>query len=119
MSIDIDFWKYKDGVKLNHADVYKRACCDNEYVEGLERLPVEEIRKKIAFEFKDWTALDNDNYEKDGSSFAITTTNQMVRFDFYTIDRSDMNRIIEIMLSYGCALYEPQIGARFDYGMKS
>ena len=44
MSYDIDFWKYKDGVRMNHQKVYERLC-KGEQVEGLETLPIPELRQ--------------------------------------------------------------------------
>ena len=60
MSYDLDFWKYQDGVYLDNQTVYEKACCDGERVEGLEKLPIGQIRQRIA----DWQRLDGDNYEK-------------------------------------------------------
>lgn len=69
MSYDLDFWKYQDGVYLDNQTVYEKACCNGEWMEGLEVLPIEQIRQRIADSFADWQRLDEDNYEKKGGSF--------------------------------------------------
>ena len=44
MSIDLNFWKCKKGMKLDSNEVYQRVCCNGEEIEGLEHLPIEAIR---------------------------------------------------------------------------
>lgn len=115
MSMDLDFWKYKKGICLDNREVYLKACCDGEEIDALEQLPIEEILNKLAVVFKDWTALDKNNYEKEGhGAFSIFTTLQIVRFDCYGMNGDDMNLLIDIMLDFGCPLYDPQISERFD-----
>lgn len=116
MSIDLNFWKYQNGACLDHAAVYQNACCENERVEGLEDLPVEDILKAIADAFCDWNAMDSLHYEKkEGQgSFEIQATRQMVRFDCYSMERADMKRFSSVMSEFGCPLYDPQQGVRFD-----
>ena len=115
MSIDLNFWKYQSGVYLDNATVYQKACCDNEQVEGLEPLPIDDILKETADVFHEWTSLDPFNYEREGSgSFQISTTWQTVRFDCYSMKRADMKRFSSILSKFGCPLYDPQQGVRFD-----
>jgi hypothetical protein len=42
------FWKYQDGIYLNHHLVYE-ALVEQETVEGLEELPVQVILNRIAY----------------------------------------------------------------------
>lgn len=115
MSMDLSFWKYKEGAVHDDTRVYELACCDGEAAEGLENLPIEEIIKKIAFVFSDWTALDCSNYEKEGrGAFQIFTTPQIVRLDCYGMQGEDMNTLMDILREFGCPLYDPQIATRFD-----
>lgn len=128
MSIDLNFWKYQDGTYLDNAAVYRSACCDQEEVEGLALLPIEDILSETAAAFQDWKALDAFNYEKptaacsasalmlkEGSgSFQISTTPQTVRFDCYSMERADMKRFSTVMSKFGCPLYDPGQGVRFD-----
>lgn len=115
MSVDLDFWKYKKGIYLDNDEVYAKACCNGEIVDGLEELPIKEIIEKVSGVFNNWTALDEENYEKVGrGSFSIFTTSQIVRFDCYGMAGEDMNLLIDIMLEYDCPLFDPQISERFD-----
>lgn len=115
MSYDLDFWKYQDGVYLDNQTVYEKACCDGDRVEGLEELPIGQIRQRIADSFADWQRLDGDNYEKKGAgAFTVFTTSQIVRIDCYGLSGFDMNRLIDILLEFDCPLYDPQLPARFD-----
>lgn len=115
MSMDLNFWKYKEGAVHDDGRVYERACCDGERMEELEGLSIKEILKKVASVFFDWTALSDSQYEKEGrGSFEIFTTPQIVRFDCYGMQEKDMNLLVDILIDFGCPLYDPQISERFD-----
>lgn len=115
MSVDLNFWKYQSGLYLDNAMVYQKACCDKEKIEGLESLPIEDILKETAAAFHEWTSLDTFNYErKEHGSFQISTSSQTVRFDCYSMKQADMKRFSSIMAKFGCPLYDPQQGVRFD-----
>ena len=117
MSYDINFWKYKEGVAHDNTRIYEQACCDGKWVEELESLPVDKILAKIASVFSDWTALDERHYEneKEGKgAFEIFTTSQIVRFDCYGMQEADMNTLMDILIDFGCPVYDPQISTRFD-----
>lgn len=110
MSIDLNFWKYKNNVDLNSSVIYQKACCDNEELEELDTLPIEAILKEIASSFHEWNALDAYNYEqKAQGSFRISTTSQVIRIDCYSMTQADMRRFSSIMSKYGCPLYDPQM----------
>ena len=116
MSVDLDFWKYREGVRLDNAAVYRRACCDHEPVEGLEALPTEEILRAIGAAFLGWDALDAYNYENRGGlgAFQLSATPQALRVDCYSMGRADMKRFSSVMAGFGCPLYDPQLEVRFD-----
>ncbi len=115
MSYDINFWKYKSGVAHDNDKVYAKACCDGGTLDELEALPTDEILKKIEQTFSDWTKLDEFNYEKpEGGAFAISTTSQTVRFDCCGMEGDDMNTLTDILIDFGCPMYDPQISERFD-----
>ena len=46
MSMDLNFWKYKEDTAHDHSTVYQTACCDGEVMEVLAVLPIDEILKK-------------------------------------------------------------------------
>ena len=115
MSVDLSFWKYKADVVHEDDKVYSLACCDGELMEGLEPLPIEEIFKEIAARFSDWATSDRSHYEKEGrGAFEIFTTPQIMRFDCYGMQDADMNALMDVLLGFGCPLYDPQIATRFD-----
>lgn len=115
MSVDLSFWKYKKGAAHDNGRIYESACCDGETVEKLELLPIDDILAKIASVFSDWTALNKNVYEKEeGVAFEIFTTPQIVRFDCYGMQEEDMNSLMDVLIDFGCPLYDPQIATRFD-----
>lgn len=116
MSMDLNFWKYKENATHDDAEVYQTACCDGELMEELEMLPIDEILKKISVAFPDWTVQNNGkDYEKEGhGAFQIFTTSQIVRFDCYGVPEADMNSLMDVLIEFGCPLYDPQISTRFD-----
>lgn len=115
MSVELNFWRYKEGANHNDSNIYKIACCDGRILKELEELPIDEILKKISFVFLDWTIQNGNDFEKEGHGvFQIFTTSQIVRFDCYGMQERDMNLIIDILIDFGCPLYDPQIPVRFD-----
>ncbi len=115
MSMDLNFWKYKNDVYLDNGEIYQKACCNGEEVDGLEKLPIESILKKIATVFAEWTDISKYNYEKDGhGAFSIFTTSQVVRIDCHGMSESDINALMDVMFEFGCPLYDPQLSERFD-----
>lgn len=115
MSVDLNFWRYKEGAARDHRRVYRLACCEGEALEELETLPVEDILGKLAAAFGDWTALGGGHYEREGrGAFSVSTTAQTVRFDCYGMGEADMNALMDVPMAFGCPLYDPQIDERFD-----
>lgn len=116
MSMDLNFWRYKENTVHDHEAVYQTACCDGDTMEELEVLPVDEILKKVAVTFSDWTVQEGcKDFEKEGhGAFQIFTTSQIVRFDCYGMKEIDMNSLMDILIGFGCPLYDPQISTRFD-----
>ncbi|NCE63607.1 hypothetical protein D1159_03195 [Pseudoflavonifractor sp. 524-17] len=115
MGVDLNFWRYREGVYLDNGAVYQMACCENEHIDGLDLLPVEDILRETAAVFQDWDRLDPFSYEKNGrSAFQISAAAQAVRFDCYCMEPADMRRFSSLMAKFGCPLYDPQLGVRFD-----
>lgn len=63
MRVDLNFWKYQNGICPDHETVYQKACCDRQEVEELEALPIEEILRETAAAFQGWNAPDPCHYE--------------------------------------------------------
>ena len=115
MSYDLNFWRYREGATHNHDKVYTAACCDGEVLPELEELPIGDILQRIAAAFPHWDASSPTDYENPGGgAFQITTTPQTVRIDCYGVSGDDMNRLMDILIDFGCPLYDPQVSERFD-----
>ena len=115
MGIDLSYWKSSPGVGLEPRGVYQTACCDGREIEGLEWLPVDGILSEIEAAFAKWERMDGVTWEKEtGGGFQVFTTPQVFRVDGYGLSREEMARFSEMMKGYGCPLYDPQQGCRFD-----
>lgn len=114
MSYDLDFWKYRPGIYLQHQELYERLLRGGT-VEGLQYLPVTEIRSRIAAVFGDWEQIGDDDWEKEGKgAFRVFTTTQFIRIHCYGMEGSEMNKFVDILYAYECPLYDPQVARRFD-----
>jgi hypothetical protein len=114
MSYDLNFWKYSPGVYLEHQELYERLS-KGVVVEGLERLPVAQIRERIAAAFKDWERIGDHDWEQEGKgAFRVFTTSQFIQIGCYGMEGAEMNKFIDILYEYECPLYDPQVARRFD-----
>jgi hypothetical protein len=114
MSYELDFWKYKSGVTLDHQQVYERLC-EGQALEGLEQLPIAQMTARLNEVFRGWAKIDDRTFESPkGGVFQLYSTPQFLRIDCYGIDADDMNRMIEVAHEFGCPLYDPQVGIRYD-----
>ncbi len=114
MSYGLSFWKYKSGVTLNHQEVCEKLS-DGDFVEGLEDLPISIITEQIELAFSQYfEKLDEFTWESDNGGFQMYVTPQFLHFDCYQMTGDDMNKIIDIANKYGCPLFDPQEGRRYD-----
>lgn len=115
MSYDLNFWKYQSEIYLDSQTTYA-SLCDGERVEGLEDLPIEEMLDRLKVFFSDgWAQTEELNWEATSrGAFQVSTTPQMFRVDCYGMSDDDMNRFIDLGTEFGCPLYDPQVGTRFD-----
>ncbi len=114
MSYDLNFWRYKSGVSLDHQEVY-RQLCEGITVDRLESLPIDHIHARVREVFSDWDMLGDMTYDgREHGGFQLFTTPQFFRVDCYEMDGELMNRFIEIANEFLCPLYDPQLGRRFD-----
>ena len=113
MSYDLDFWKYKQGVELNHQQVYE-CLSDGQYVDGLEDLPIDDLIARISQVFSEgWNKVDEMTWESSDGTFQLFTTQQFIRVDCYGLSSENMNKLIDILDEFGCPLYDPQVGQRY------
>jgi hypothetical protein len=114
MSYDLNFWKQVPDLTIDPQLVYGRLC-EGERVVGLVELPIEAIVTRIAETFSDgWERLDPQNWESLQGAFQISTTPQSFRVDCYGLTGEIMNLFIDTGHEFGCCLYDPQTGVRFD-----
>jgi hypothetical protein len=109
------FWKYTDGIYLNHHEVYE-ALDDEEEVEGLENLPVDVIINRINSVFSKWERVDENSWKNnDGpGAFYVKKTPFSVKIDCYGTVGTTMDKLVDIMDEFKCPLYDPQVPERYD-----
>ena len=112
---ELVFWKYQDGIYLNHHLVYE-ALVEQEMVEGLEELPVQVIMNRIASVFSKWEKVDESSWKNNNGvgAFHINTTPQSIQIDCYGTDGKTMNLLADTMEEYKCPAYDPQVPQRYD-----
>ena len=114
MSYDLDFWKYKPGVSLDHQTTYERLST-GEFVNGLEDLPIQTMVERLSQVLSDWERLDENTWESDRGIIQVCTTRQFFRVDCsHGMETDDLNKIIEVAAEFECPLYDPQVGQRDD-----
>ena len=126
MSYQLTFWKYNNGIYLDSKKVYNDSCIEYLKVDGLSALPVDKIINDIKNRHKNWelmqeSTLDGEKgtvytflFDKDNRAFEAEISEQSVLFDCHGLDGDQMNELIDIMLEYGCCLYDPQTETRYD-----
>lgn len=115
MSIDLSYWKTSPGAEPDPKDVYQTACCDGREMAGLELLPMDAILAEMESAYAKWERMDKATWEKEtGGGFQLFTTPQVLRVDGYGLPREEMAKFSEMMKGYGCPVYDPQQGCRFD-----
>lgn len=115
MSIDLNFWKEINDMEtpLSAFEIYEKLS-EEENVEWLVELPIEKILDEFKKHFHDWDIQNNINFEKDGMAFDISYTSQYIRCDCYSVSEIVMNEIIDIMINFGCPLYDSALDERFE-----
>lgn len=112
---ELVFWKYLDGIYLNHHLVYE-SLVEQQEVEGLETLPVQIILNRINSVFSTWDKVDENSWKNTigKGAFQVKTTLQSIQIDCYGTEGKTMNSLVEIMEEFNCPLYDPQIPVRYD-----
>jgi len=109
------FWRYQDGIYLNHHEVYE-AIEEQQIVEGLEELPVTVILNRINSVFSNWEKVDENSWKNSAGkgAFQIVTTPQSIKIDCYGTEGKTMNLLVDTMAEFKCPLYDPQVPERYD-----
>lgn len=112
---ELVFWKYLDGIYLNHQEVYE-ALLDEEIIAGLEILPIDVIANRIASVFSKWEKVDENSWKniQGKGAFQVKTTPQSIQIDCYGTEGKTMNTLVAVLEEFKCPLYDPQIPERYD-----
>ncbi len=115
MSYDLAFWRYKAATAPDPEAVY-RQLCDGLVVDVVDALPIDEMKQRVADEFaaRGWERLDEDNWTSTSGSFQIFAHSQFFSVSCYGMEGEDMNVFIDVAHAFACALYDPQVGKRFE-----
>ncbi|WP_295153742.1 hypothetical protein [uncultured Ruminococcus sp.] len=113
----MSFWKYEPDAVHNDENIYAQACEEVGNISGLQTLPTADILAEINRVFSDYDKLDEYNYESGKGAFTVSVTPQTVTFDcVWSMGGDELNKLIDIMLGFGCPFYDPQLSTRFDEG---
>ena len=109
------FWKYEEGIYLNHHEVYE-ALDENEEVEGLEKLPTDVILNRINAVFSKWERVDETSWKNNEGpgAFCVKSTRNSVKIECYGTVGSTMDALVDVLDEFKCPLYDPQVPARYD-----
>jgi hypothetical protein len=114
MSYDLSFWRYASGVVMNHQQVYLQLS-DGKHVEGVQSIPIPSMLAKFRMTMVGWEWLNENTLEgPDSQAMQVFTTPQFFRVDCHGVSAESMNKVIEFAGTFGCSLYDAQVGERFD-----
>lgn len=113
MARDLNFWKYKTDTVQNDEAVYNKLIAGIR-VDAVEDLPVKNILLHVKDVFKEWNWTSQTTLEKEEQMIELFMTDQIIRFDCYSVTDDNMNSIIDIMNEYKCPLYDSSISIRFE-----
>lgn len=114
MSYDLNFWRYKPRIRLVHQTVYEQLV-DGQHVDGLEDLAIDAIVRRVSETFSDWEKINDRTFDGGArGGFEIFTTPQFFRVDCRGLSDDAMNKFIDIGSEFGCPLYDPQAGQRYE-----
>lgn len=113
MSRDLSFWKAKKGTCCTNRAIYKSLSMGDN-LSCIDELPSNQIIESFNKVFDEWVNHNNEYYEKGNECFELFITEQFARVDCHEMTADSINKIIDIMLDYGCPLYDSAIDTRFD-----
>ncbi len=109
------FWNYKEGIYLNHHEVYE-SILDNKIIDGLEEIPRQVILNRIATIFKNWDKIDLNSWKNPlgKGAFQILSTDNYIKIDCYGTEGKTMDLLANTLEEFKLPLYDPQIPVRYD-----
>jgi len=112
MARDLSFWKISNKTDMENSSIYA-ALSDEVYLDNVAEIPMEQIQNDFNEVFKDWES-NNQFYEKGEEAFELMLTKQFARTDCHGMTQGNMNKIIDILVTYDCPLYDSVIDVRFE-----
>ena len=112
MSYDINFWKQERQLNLSPEEIYGKLC-KGEVVEGLAKLPVEQIHAKLKQAFPDYEAQRWSTVQTSEGSIEFSWSDYHFRFDIRGIC-GECQKLVDVMRDFGCPMYDPQVNKRYD-----
>lgn len=118
MSYDLWFWRQTQPSELSLDAICDQLGEDN-VIDGIARLPIKDIKAAIVAEFPDiedgltsMTWNGNDSYFQ--IYWPVFATYVSVSCGYRLLENPEpLNRLINVMAGFGCALYDPQTGERY------
>ena len=113
MSYDINFWRQERPLELSAQEIYERLN-KREPVEGLAKLPVEQILARLKHAFPDFDPAEDFPLARTAEgSIEFGWSDYHFRFDIRGIC-GDCQKLVDIMSEFDCPMYDPQVGKRYD-----
>jgi len=113
MSYDINFWKQERPLTLSPEDVYKKLC-NGEPVQGLAKLPVEQIHTKLKQAFPEFDPTEQfSTVQTSEGSIEFSWSDRHFRFDIRGIC-GECQKLVDVMKEFDCPMYDPQDNKRYD-----
>jgi len=113
MSYDITFWKQQRPLELPPQDIYLKVL-RNEPVNGLEKLPVDQVLGRLKSAFPDFDPAEDFPLARTSQgSIEFSWSDYHFRFDLRGIC-GDCQKLVDIMGEFNCPMYDPQQGKRYD-----
>ena len=118
MSYDLWFWRQTQPSDFSLDEICDQLC-EDKLIDGISLLPIGDIKAAFRAEFPEiedeltsMTWEGNDSYFQ--VSWPVYATYVSVSCGYKLLDNPEpLNRLIDLMASFGCALYDPQNGERY------
>ena len=118
MSYDLCFWRQTKPSDLSLDEIWGQLG-EDKLIDGIALLPIGNIKAAVLAEFPEIEdELTSMTWDGNGSYFQISwpvyATHVSVSCGYKLLDNPEpLNRLIDVMASFGCALYDPQTGERY------
>lgn len=114
MSYDLVFWRQPPDANNDPIQLWE-ALNDNKSCESIETIPKDKILARLAEKYpqsnhQEWKIT------TEHSSVDYFASEKYFCFMVYGAVSAELNGIIEVMESFGCCLYDPQLSQRYPLG---